>query len=129
MNSLVPNLATGGIMTNYDCSVKCAHCRHNASPSRNGGFITTEMLTKIISKLEKPIKARDLHYYLKNINIDSDTKMDIAVNEIKRYEQTPTPSQPINITNKLLPITSVIMKKTNRFKYAKNLCIFSSSCI
>jgi organic radical activating enzyme len=53
MNSLVTNLISGGIMTNYDCPAKCAHCRHNASPTRNGGFISQAMLEKILTKLEK----------------------------------------------------------------------------
>ncbi len=52
MGYSITQLTTGGIMTNYDCSVRCAHCRHNASPSRNGGFISEEMLDKIIKKLE-----------------------------------------------------------------------------
>lgn len=53
MKNLVSNLSSGGIMTNYDCTVRCAHCRHNASPTRKGGFISPQMLTKIIAKLEK----------------------------------------------------------------------------
>ena len=40
-------------------------------------------------------------------------------NPIRRYEQSPTPSQPTNITGKLAPRTSVSMKNTNRFRYAK----------
>ncbi len=52
MSFYVTHLSNGGIITNYDCSVKCAHCRHKASPTRKGGFISVEMMGKIISKLE-----------------------------------------------------------------------------
>ena len=38
---------------------------------------------------------------------------------ISRYEQSPTPSQPTNITRKFEPSTSVSMKKQNRFRYEK----------
>ncbi len=35
---------------------------------------------------------------------------------ISRYEQSPTPSQPTNMTSALLPSTSTSMKKQNRFR-------------
>ena len=38
---------------------------------------------------------------------------------ISRYEQSPTPSQPTNITGKLEPSTSTSMKAANRFRYEK----------
>src|SRR5689334_14883887 len=38
---------------------------------------------------------------------------------INRYEQSPTPSQPTNITRKFAPSTSTSMKAANRFKYEK----------
>ena len=41
-------------------------------------------------------------------------------NPIRRYEQSPTPSQPTNRTRKLLARTRTSMKNTNRLKYAKN---------
>lgn len=53
MGIRIKKLLTGGLMTNYNCSGRCAHCRHKASPHRNGGFITEEMTTKILSKLEE----------------------------------------------------------------------------
>ena len=53
MSFIVERLVTGGIMTNYKCSVHCAHCRHNASPLRNGGFISVEMLDEILQKLKE----------------------------------------------------------------------------
>lgn len=56
----VGDLKTGGIMTNYRCSVRCAHCRHNASPTRSGGFISEEMVTKILGKLEE-LGCRSVH--------------------------------------------------------------------
>ncbi len=37
---------------------------------------------------------------------------------ISRYEQSPTPSHPTNITGKEEPSTSSSMKKMNRFRYA-----------
>src|SRR5260370_14401445 len=40
-------------------------------------------------------------------------------NPINRYEQSPTPSQPTNITGKLAPSTNTSSKKTNKFRYAK----------
>ncbi len=46
-------LTSGGIMTNYNCTVKCSHCRHNASPDRSPGFIEQSMLQSILSKLEE----------------------------------------------------------------------------
>lgn len=48
----VNELISGGIMTNYDCTVRCAHCRHNASPEREKGFISEQMVNTIIQKLE-----------------------------------------------------------------------------
>ena len=36
-------------------------------------------------------------------------------NEISRYEQAPTPSQPMKVTSRLLPSTSISIEKTNRF--------------
>ena len=40
-------------------------------------------------------------------------------NPISRYEQSPTPSQPTNITGKLEPSTSTSMKAAKRFRYEK----------
>ena len=40
-------------------------------------------------------------------------------NPMRRYEQSPTPSHPTNITGKLEPSTSTSMKKTKRFRYEK----------
>jgi hypothetical protein len=37
-------------------------------------------------------------------------------NEISRYEQRPTPSQPTYMRTKLFARTSVSMKNTNRFR-------------
>lgn len=52
MGTQIDKLISGGLMTNYQCTVSCAHCRHKASPQRNGGFITEEMTSKILGKLE-----------------------------------------------------------------------------
>ena len=42
----------------------------------------------------------------------------ILVNQklTNKYEQTPTPSQPTNITKKLLAVTSIIIIKVNKLK-------------
>src|SRR5678816_920471 len=40
-------------------------------------------------------------------------------NPINRYEQRPTPSQPMNITGKFEPSTSTSMNDANRFRYEK----------
>src|SRR4029079_15834835 len=40
-------------------------------------------------------------------------------NPISRYEQRPTPSQPMNITGKLAPSTSTSMNAAKRFRYEK----------
>src|SRR5580765_7133864 len=40
-------------------------------------------------------------------------------NPISRYEQRPTPSQPMNMTGKFAPSTSTSMNAANRFKYEK----------
>lgn len=53
MEYCVDKLNSGGIMTNYNCSVKCAHCRHNASPQRDQAFISEAMLAKTLNKLEE----------------------------------------------------------------------------
>lgn len=52
MSLQIKSLVSGGIMTNYKCSVRCAHCRHKASPGRNHGFISEEMLDKTLHQLE-----------------------------------------------------------------------------
>lgn len=52
MSFIVDSLSTGGIMATYHCSVHCAHCRHNASPTRKKDFISEETLKNVIEKLE-----------------------------------------------------------------------------
>jgi len=56
----IGSLRTGGIMTNYKCSVRCAHCRHNASPTRSSGFISEDMVSKILKKLES-LNCQSVH--------------------------------------------------------------------
>ena len=41
-------------------------------------------------------------------------------NDTSQYEQTPTPSQPTNVTRKLLASTRTSIEKTKRFRYKKN---------
>ena len=48
-------------------------------------------------------------------------------NPMRKYEQTPTPSQPRNSNKKLSASTSSNIAATNRFKYRKNFGK-SSSC-
>jgi len=52
MNYQVEKLKVGGIITNYTCTVQCAHCRHKASPCRKAGFISEELLARILQNLE-----------------------------------------------------------------------------
>ena len=42
-------------------------------------------------------------------------------NEMRKYEQAPTPSQPKKVMSRLSPSTNINMEKTNRFRYTKNL--------
>ena len=37
-------------------------------------------------------------------------------NEIRKYEQTPTPSHPRKVSSRLSPSTSISIEKTNRFR-------------
>jgi len=60
MDFCIDRLISGGIMTNYNCTVQCAHCRHNASPKRKKGFISEEMLDKILNKLEE-LNCQSVH--------------------------------------------------------------------
>ena len=46
---------------------------------------------------------------------------------MRKYEQTPTPSQPKNMSRKLSASTKTSIEATNRFRYKKNLGK-SSSC-
>ena len=41
---------------------------------------------------------------------------DVNQNEMRRYEQAPTPSQPRKVTSRLSPSTSMSIEKTNRFR-------------
>lgn len=60
MSYIINKLDTGGIITNYDCSIQCAHCFHNSSPLRKKGFISPEMANKILTKLES-VGCQSLH--------------------------------------------------------------------
>ena len=37
-------------------------------------------------------------------------------NEMRKYEQAPTPSQPRKVSNRLSPSTSISIEKANRFR-------------
>ena len=50
-------------------------------------------------------------------------------NEIRKYEQAPTPSQPRKVTRRLLPRTSINIENANRFMYTKNLEKSLSPCM
>lgn len=60
MSIKIDKLISGGLVTNYDCSANCAHCRHKASPYRTKGFITEEITARILSKLEN-LGCQSLH--------------------------------------------------------------------
>ena len=53
----------------------------------------------------------------------------VCQNEMRKYEQTPTPSQPRKVTSRFSPSTNISMENTNRFRYKKNLENFGSPCI
>ena len=40
----------------------------------------------------------------------------VCQNEISRYEQVPTPSQPTNVTSRFSPSTSISIEKANRLR-------------
>ena len=42
-------------------------------------------------------------------------------NEMRKYEQVPTPSHPTNVITMLPPRTRRVIEATNRFMYMKNL--------
>ena len=50
-------------------------------------------------------------------------------NEISRYEQRPTPSQPRNVSRKFEPSTSTSIDAANRFRYAKKREKRGSPCM
>ena len=50
-------------------------------------------------------------------------------NEMSRYEQRPTPSQPMNVIRKLEPSTSTSIEAAKRFRYAKKREKRSSPCM
>ena len=50
-------------------------------------------------------------------------------NEIRKYEQAPTPSHPRNVTRRLSPSTSMSIEKANSDRYTKNFEKFGSPCM
>src|SRR3954463_2873073 len=50
-------------------------------------------------------------------------------NEMRKYEQAPTPSHPRNVTRKLFPSTSISIENAKRLRYTKNLGNFGSPCM
>ncbi len=50
-------------------------------------------------------------------------------NEISRYEQRPTPSQPMKVTRKLEPSTSTSIDAAKRLRYAKKRLKRGSPCM
>ncbi len=53
----------------------------------------------------------------------------VCQNEMRKYEQVPTPSHPRNVTSRFSPRTSISIEKTNRFRYKKNFENFGSPCM
>lgn len=53
MSFTVNRLKSGGLLTTYNCSVECMHCRHKASPKHEKQFISEETLAKVLKKLEE----------------------------------------------------------------------------
>jgi hypothetical protein len=50
-------------------------------------------------------------------------------NEMRKYEQAPTPSQPRKVTSRLSPSTSISMREANRLRYRKNFENRGSPCM
>jgi hypothetical protein len=50
-------------------------------------------------------------------------------NEMRKYEQVPTPSQPRKVTSRFSPSTSMSMLNANRLRYRKNLLNRGSPCM
>ena len=50
----------------------------------------------------------------------------VCQNEMRRYEQAPTPSHPRNVSSRLSPSTSMSIEATNRLRYRKNFENFGS---
>ncbi len=52
-NPKIPSLGGGGLITNYNCPSKCAHCLYASSPNRKADFIKPAALEQIISQLKR----------------------------------------------------------------------------
>ena len=50
-------------------------------------------------------------------------------NEMRKYEQAPTPSHPRKVISMFSPRTSISIENTNRFRYTKNFVNFGSPCM
>ena len=53
----------------------------------------------------------------------------VCQNEMRKYEQAPTPSQPRKVTSRFSPSTSASIENTNKLRYRKNLWNFGSPCM
>ena len=48
---VINRLGAGGIITNYNCSSRCAHCLYRCGPRRDKEYIDTDTLRKNIEKI------------------------------------------------------------------------------
>ncbi len=85
-----------------------------AENARNIASMTPQSPTRLVTKAFLPAVAADSR---------------VCQNEISRYEQVPTPSQPRNVTSRFSPSTSSVIENTNRFMYKKNFENFGSPCM
>ena len=53
----------------------------------------------------------------------------VCQNEMRKYEQAPTPSHPRKVTSKFSPSTNMSIENTNRLRYKKNFGNFGSPCM
>ncbi len=56
----ISHLSSGGLITNYYCTSRCAHCLYACSPSREKRYITTDMVRKNLRKI-KSLGCYSLH--------------------------------------------------------------------
>lgn len=56
----ITRLVSGGIITNYSCSSKCAHCLYNCSPRRNKTYMDKGLAVKVFKSI-RLLGCRSVH--------------------------------------------------------------------
>lgn len=61
MNSLsIKSLASGGVITNYNCVSRCGHCLYNCSPDRGKDYLDPETAGEIFQRIQE-LGCRSVH--------------------------------------------------------------------